>query len=330
MPRKKGSVNRKPLSVDEQYMGTEPHILKITSQGAMINALNWYNYFHDAEVGKAYAMKAYPELKDVPANELRTLGWLCRLMERGTDLGAYANRPKELAASLAKKFVRPTPTPIASEESTISLATRNARKNSAIIAELESEIDEHWRNPKYKFDAYKWMVGKEIGGPGAKAVIAFYERWENKDGFINGIIRAADQIVANKRVVRKARKKKPVSAVKQSSKVQFKQSDVGLKLESISPVDIVGAKELWVYNTDKRVLAVYRGESLSVKGTTVQGYNEAESFTKKLRKPEKDMDLFRNNNKSGMKRNFDKLTTKAANVSTGRLNADTILIKAFK
>lgn len=325
------TATRRPLSADEIRMGEEPRILRITSQNALISALNWYNYFNDNEKAKEYALARYPELKDVPAGELRTLGSLARMLSRGTDLGEFADRPQKIVDNLLARFTKPQPVETADDGNEERATVRRAvRRREALIAELESEVDSNMRNPRYKFDAYKWMVSKEVNAITAKAIAAYYDAWENKSAFIHGIIRACDQISANATVVRRSRKKKPVSAAKAASKVQFKQSDTGLRLQSIAPADIVGANELWVYNTAKRTLAVYRGEKLTVKGTTIQDYDEGKSFVKKLRKPEKDIEFFRAGSRASFEKVFNKLTTKAAPVATGRLNSDTILIKAFK
>lgn len=61
-----------------------------------------------------------------------------------------------------------------------------------------------------------------------------------------------------------------------------------MKLVSINPVDIVGAKELWVYNIKSRKLGKYVAEEykeLSVKGTSITGFNESQSIQKLYASP---------------------------------------------
>ena len=98
---------------------------------------------------------------------------------------------------------------------------------------------------------------------------------------------------------------------------------------SINPEKIIGAMELWVYNTKKNRLGVYYAENsvrgLNVKGSTILNYDSNISIQKKARKPD---EVLKTLTKRTLNKNFKQLTTKDKEV-TGRINAQTILLGVF-
>ena len=103
-----------------------------------------------------------------------------------------------------------------------------------------------------------------------------------------------------------------------------------MKLVSINPVDIVGAQELWVYNTKSRKIGKYvaedMGGALSVKGTTITGYNANNSVQKTLRKPLEQLTEFKAAGKVQLRKFIDDI--KAVDIKlNGRINEDVILLK---
>jgi hypothetical protein len=102
-----------------------------------------------------------------------------------------------------------------------------------------------------------------------------------------------------------------------------------LSLKSIKPEDILTASELWVYNTKYRKVQVYRAESgtLSVKGTTILGFNVKDSMSMTLRKPE---EFFKglSMGKRALNGAIKKLTTKPT-TPNGRVNEECVLLGAF-
>ena len=89
------------------------------------------------------------------------------------------------------------------------------------------------------------------------------------------------------KVERAPRKKKPVSHDKLVAKIKYKKEDNTLGIVSMNPVQIIGSKEVWVYNTKTRKLAQYKAldnNGLSVKGASLLNYS-TDSVEKTLRKP---------------------------------------------
>jgi hypothetical protein len=145
-----------------------------------------------------------------------------------------------------------------------------------------------------------------------------------------GIIGACDLITAESKASRKTRSPKPKSAEKLVAKMKFCKSDEKYKVASINPADIIGCNELWVFNTKTRKIGKYianEHDTLQVKGTTIQFFNENESVAKTLRKPEQQLAEF---NKSG-KVQLRKFLLNIKGVETklnGRINNDTVILKA--
>jgi hypothetical protein len=108
------------------------------------------------------------------------------------------------------------------------------------------------------------------------------------------------------------------------------KEDKALKLVSIPPSLIPGAKELWVYNTKTRKLGCYLADSLTgplgVKGTSITGYDEAKSVAKTLRKPADQLKEFAKAGKVAL-RTFIKDIRATEVLLNGRLSADIILLK---
>ena len=130
--------------------------------------------------------------------------------------------------------------------------------------------------------------------------------------------------------VRKPRKKKVKPASQLVSKMKYKEKDG--TLESINPTQIIGASQLWVYNTKYRNLSVYNAvgnSGLSVRGSTLTGFDEATSITKKLRKPDQVLPKVLNEGKIGLRRILSDLTTAEAK-ATGRINVECILMRVVK
>jgi len=125
----------------------------------------------------------------------------------------------------------------------------------------------------------------------------------------------------------RAKKSKPVEKIVE--KLKYLKQDDKLKLVSISPADIVGAKELWVFNIKTRKLGKYMtsefGE-LSVKGTSITGFDESKSVQKTLRKPEEQLKEFKAAGKVALRKFLEDI--KAVDIKlNGRINEETVLLK---
>ena len=143
------------------------------------------------------------------------------------------------------------------------------------------------------------------------------------------IVSACGMLMQEAKVNKKPRAKKAKPAEKIVEKLKYCKSNEPLKLVSINPADIVGAKELWVFNVKTRKLGKYVAEEfqeLSVKGTSITGFNELLSVQKTLRKPEEQLKEFKAAGKVQLRRFLEDI--RAVDIKlNGRCNEDTVLLK---
>jgi hypothetical protein len=139
----------------------------------------------------------------------------------------------------------------------------------------------------------------------------------------------AEKLASNKSAARKPRKKKPVSFEKKVKNLKFKKDDTENKLVSIDPVRIMGAQQLWVYNTKTRKLGVYTAKDdagLAVKGSSIENYKYSESVSKTLRKPKDVLSRVLDGGKVVLRKVMGEINSKPVELN-GRINKDTILLR---
>lgn len=147
--------------------------------------------------------------------------------------------------------------------------------------------------------------------------------------FYQEIVSACEMLAQEAKVNRKPKAKKAVPAEKIVSKLKYKKADEPLKLVSINPADILGAKELWTYNTKSRKLGKYIAEEfqdLGIKGTTIIGFSEVKSVQKTLRKPIDQLKEFKAAGKVVLRKFLEEINAVDTRMN-GRINEDIILLK---
>jgi hypothetical protein len=163
-------------------------------------------------------------------------------------------------------------------------------------------------------EAYSHRTKKQI-----KNLIAFYQE----------IMAACDMLAQEAKVNRAPRAKKAQPKEKVVAKLKYKKTDEPLKLVSINPTDIIGAKELWIYNTKNRKLGKYVAteyQELTVKGTSILNFNENASICKTLRKPEEKLKEFKAAGKVQLRKFLEDINATDTKLN-GRLNEETILLR---
>jgi hypothetical protein len=215
----------------------------------------------------------------------------------------------------------------------------HARKMKSLYENVLADYDDLERMPTAgqlkKMDesaADMWAQLKEGYAHLKKADI---KKWRTA---IETLMAELDFIIEQAKATRKPRKAKPKSADKLVEKLKYAKTDEKYKLASVNPADIVGASELWVFNVKTRKLGKYvaknidpkgmarEGSGLSVKGTTIIGYDENLSVQKTLRKPEEQLKDFKNAGKVALRKFLDDIATTDTKLN-GRCNPDTVLLK---
>jgi hypothetical protein len=152
----------------------------------------------------------------------------------------------------------------------------------------------------------------------------------NLISFYQEIMSACDMLAQEAKVNRAPRAKKAQPKEKIVAKLKYKKTDEPLKLVSINPTDIIGAKELWTFNTKTRKLGKYVAteyQELTVKGTSIVNFNENTSVQKTLRKPVEQLKAFKDAGKVQLRKFLDDINAVDTKMN-GRINEETILLKA--
>ena len=225
------------------------------------------------------------------------------------------------------------------------------------VSALEAQVDDFINNDyKLKYDVYNDLISRGCKSVHARKMRSLYrdcyndlvDVYNKEDDFNQEayshlkpkhqkklmdfyglIVDDIDRVIKNATAQRKPRKQKTHSAERLVGKLKYQEEFKKLKLVSINPEKIIGATELWVFNTKYNRLGVYRAvnsvRGFSVKGCTIQHFDETESVQKTARKPKEALNVL---NKRSLKAMMKNMKTKEQSL-TGRINAQTILLGVF-
>ncbi len=281
-----------------------------------------------------------------------TSEWLRKAIVEAISAGKDDIDPEELAAEkeATKKDVY-TPS---IQERVREAALNMTEEIEDALESFHADMDAF--NPK-EFKIISVLRGKGAKAAHARIIKGFYERnlaeleelasgkadEQLKEGyshmarkyvkklidFYHEINSACDMLAQEAKVNKKPRAKKPTDKAKVVAKLKYKKQDEALKLVSINPIDVIGAKELWVYNTKSRKIGKYVASEymeLGVKGTTITGFNESQSVMKTVRKPEEKLKEFKAAGKVQLRKFLDEINATEARMN-GRINEEIILLK---
>jgi len=291
-------------------------------------------------------------------------GWMARMLLQGAivseeHLKSFDKNLTDLIdLGKARLLAKETVVKVAIATSTVkrtSIQDAVKEKASECIGELEGCIDEFCTEDK-DFTLYNHLKGNQIPGPYVSYIRTWAEsklaQWqevaESKDsqiieGYSNFPKRKITKIVKLfesflddcdkygqfKKANRKPRAIRAKPAVTQIKSLKFKIKDEELGLTSAKALDLVGAEQVWLFNTKTRKLAVYTSEStqgMTVKGTTLQNWSPDKSKQKTLRKPEEQIKELMALGKVKLRTFLDGIKSKEQAVN-GRINIDTIILK---
>jgi len=239
----------------------------------------------------------------------------------------------------------------------ISIQDRLQGKVEDFISAVEGQVDDFVdSNYKMKYNPYNHLADIGCKAAHARKMRPFYvdcynelvdvynkddeyyiEAWSHLKpkyhklmmDFYGNIVDDLDRIIKNSTAQRKPRKKKTLSATRLVKALKYQPEFNDLKLVSVNPEKIIGANELWVYNTKYNRIGVYHAvnsnRGLSVKGCTIQHFDEDESVQKTARKPKDTLSVL---TKRSLKKQLNNMKTRELKM-TGRINAQTILLGVF-
>jgi hypothetical protein len=193
----------------------------------------------------------------------------------------------------------------------------------------------HMRHMQSIFEKRATEISLAAGGKDKELAEAYSnlskQELKKFDQFHRNLIGACVMMQEVAKVERAPRKKKPVSQEKLVAKLKYKKDDNGLGIVSQNPVQIIGAREVWLYNTKTRKLAQYKAvdeRGLSVKGTGLLNYS-TDSVEKTLRKPVETLADFKKASKVKLRTFLKDLSTVDIPAS-GKFNEHQIILRIDK
>lgn len=354
----------KKIDLDVVVFGPEPEC----STHTIHRALYWYGNKKTLEDSKAYTITYAKEnhfsneiikkLSLVSENSFKNLGFVCRMVSRGFNLNKETwikSKINDLILNdVDKKEVDANVV-----ETKPNVQDRIFNQATAYINEIEEKIDNIIQFRNFDFKCYDWLATNAIKAiymtqiiehfaPLLKELtlayskqddqlIEAYSHWSKSDlskylSFVTNIISDCDKFGKNIKTVRKVQKRKVISADKKVAKLQFKKEDIENKIVSINPIEIIAAQQLWVFNIKYRKLGVYYANDesgFSVKGTTLENFNDVFSISKTLRKPLEILPSVINGKKPDLKKIMKEIKSTEYPL-TGRINNETILLRVIK
>lgn len=342
----------------------EPKFSGELSQTELTQALSWYAQNRDNKDATKYVADYFKKTLKIQAPEsvksqASTFGFVCRIV----SLGGVLNTPNKLWFDKTIEELRNAEQPDvkpAKVANVVSIQDHIKRKAGECIGELEGQIDE-LITTKFSADVspYGLMNTLEIKGAHTKFIIEHFKTRraeydevltttdsDVKEAYSNftkvqlkKLVAYCDQVIIDGMRLagdsvksRKPRKRKAKSPEQLVSKINYAKDFAELKLVSVDPKTIVGANQLWVYNTKTRKLGCYNAEDaagLSIKGSTLQNFAESKSIQKTLRKPAVTLPEVLKGGKVALRNVLTEIRA-AEGVLTGRINNDTILLRTIK
>lgn len=334
----------------------------------LIRTLNWYAYDHGQEHAKKFMVEFMKkmgvdktQIKKVESTKetkfIPSYGFVLRMITRGanidpTTLEKAKAHIDEIVNSIDEKKETP-------KEETTRPSVRDFlnEKIHEYLGDVEGYLDDFIiGNPTVDF--YNDMKSKQLSAHYVKPVVELLQsklpelkaaiggdtelvdaygylstaRLKKYIKYIEESITSAEKYGEFKKANRKApvRKAKPPSV--QVAKLNYKREDTDFKLTSVLATDILGAEQLWVFNTKTKKLGVYRATGatgLGVKGSSIINYDPETSTQKTLRKPDEVLQKCLKGGKLILRQLLNGVNAKSSTLN-GRINNEVILVKVVK
>jgi len=302
----------------------------------------------------------------------RTSGWNCRILLLGGNLPskieqrnleriralAFRSNTSDASSDASSTEAEEGSTKKEEVKQVISIQDRVSNRANDLIADLEVQLDNYYRDGT-QFKASDWLSQHDVKPAIAQRIADYYkplysELFDALSGkvpelreayshytkpklkayveFIKSIVSAAETRAVVVKAARKPRKKKEKPASVVVAKLKFKEKDDTYNVVSVDPKQIVGANQLWVFNSKYRTIAVYNAmgpAGLNVKGSTLTGWDEKTSVVKTLRKPTEQLNRLKDGGKIVLRKFMDEIKCKPK-TATGRINKDVVLVRIIK
>ena len=366
--KKEKTKARTSVQVEQQFIGDEPSwgektiglVRSLSWYSNQCSPKDSKKFTIDYAKQNKYNSKIIEKLSEVSDEYFLNLGFVCRIIQRGANIDKKQWIDQRINSLLEKAENPQEISQFAKKEEKVTVQDRIKDQSSVFISEIDGYIDQWIKTKKQvDFNPYDWMNVNAVKAPQAKCIMEYYsgfvdelkQAYNKTDNdlvegysnfkrtelkgfitFIDMIISDCEKIINNSKISKKPRKKKAIPLAKKVSKIKYKKEDLEYKLVSISPVDIIGCKYLMVFNTKTKKLGIYYSKDdsgLSVKGSSIEDYDEIISGQKTLRKPTETLELALKCKKTEIKKVLTGINGKQFQLN-GRINSDTILLKVVK
>jgi hypothetical protein len=364
-PRKSKSAD---YLANLKYFGDEPLLRGPVDDSTLGKALTWYNYMCEPDEAREYILEylkqngqtdVLKKFRRVPLSRIpTTYGWIYRMKMRGADVDNSVMQRAGFAILNSLEYVEEekkeeTAAPVADKP---SIQERISDKVSDFIGEIENIVDDlpkDWSMYKHlqstQFPAKLTTKVAEFYRPVVEELEAVLEGADDqlKEGYkkfskpklrerialFQSIIDDCNRYSGNIRKQRAPRKKKAPTADKLLKHFQFQKESNEYKLKSVAPESIIGAQELWTFNTKYKVLTVFRASGhagLSVKRTAISGFDEENSVSKRIgRNTEESLQRVLTGGKIVLRKLMDEIKSDPAKISD-RINNNVVLLKTVR
>lgn len=348
--------------VNRKYMGDEPVYEGNISDIELLKAFNWYNVMVEEEEAREYINSFFNKiqkpqiarkLKRVPyARFKKSSIWIMRISMMGGKLDD-STMEKALTNIIQSLEYAKEPVEVVLQDKP-SIQDRVKDKISEVIADIEGIIDDG----DFSINMYDWLKARNVPAmyiskitekyvPILEELVLAYKgndpqlnegyrhfkkkELEKRIKFFHSMIGDFEKYQDSTKKLRKPRKTRPVSVDKKLKHVKVQLESKEYKIASINPTKIIGASELWTFNTKYKTLTVFRAKDrggLDVNRTSIINYDETQSFTKRIgRKTEYFIDKVLNGGKVVLKKLMNEIKGEA--VLQHRLNENTMLLKVL-
>lgn len=352
------------LDANEIFSGAEPKYDREMNKLELIKTLNWYSQNRLSKDAYKYAELFFNKTHKTNINDSSlksrpiTFGFICRILLNGgilpqTELLRFREIETQILQECKnQKKKQPKEKPVIVQDRTLD-------KISELIGEFEIALDELMMN-EFKPTVSPISVLQNKAKPTyIKPVIDHFknkrqefsdvlntndnfvkEAWSNFKktdlkktiAFIDQIIVDCNNFIGATVKTRKPRKRKVKTPDQIIKNLLYCDNFDELKLKSINPKELLGASQLWVYNTKYKKIGVYHAkdiEGFTVKGSTILNFDESKSVQKTVRKPEDFLPQILKGGKVFLRTALTNLKTIETNL-TGRINKEVILLRVLK
>ena len=348
--------------VNLKYLGDEPVLKGPVDDSSLGRALTWYNYMCEDSDARDYIIEYLKATKQdallkkfrrVPLSRVpKTYAWVYRIVSRGGSIhpDTLMRADRAIQHSLEYMEADSIDEPKQAVEKP-SIQDRVKERVSEIIGEVEGILDSG-----EQVNIYEWLQKNQIPAAHAKKIAEKYkplrdeyayaltidnegyERYTKSDlksmlGYILKLIEDCERFSGNVKKARAPRKKKAPSTEKVLKHFQYQKESNEYKLQSVAPESILGAQELWTFNTKYKTLGVYRARGpagLSVKRTSIDGYDSDASLIKRVgRKPEEYIKKVLSGGKIVLRKLMEEINSDPTTFSD-RINNNVILLKVVR